>query len=347
MLNPKLRSALIFVLILCIFAVDTITDLEIAAAVFYVVVVLLAVGRAPTRGVIALAGLCVVLTLLSFMLTPSGDHEAGLINASISIAAIGITTYLAIKMVAAEAAAHEARAQLARMARVTSLGALTGSIAHEVNQPLAAIVTSGNAGLRWLDQDPPNLEKARRAIDRIVADANRASDVITRIRRLARSEPPRRDRFSFNEAIKEAVALAQGEIDQNRISLRLNLADDLPPVWADRVQIQQVLGNLILNAIEAMRAVPDHERHMIISSTRTASEEIEFAIADSGVGLSPHTFEHLFDAFWTTKEGGMGMGLTISRSIIETHGGHLRAAANSPRGATFQFALPLSEGSEA
>lgn len=341
--RPRLRAAAIVALLAGIFAFDTVTNLEIAGAVFYVVVILLAIGLLSARGVVALAGFCVVLTLVSFALTPAGAHGAGLANSAISIAAIGITAYLGVKRAAAEAAAYEARSQLVRMARVTSLAALTASIAHEVNQPLAAVVTSANAGLRWLGQDPPNLDKARLALDRIVADANRASAVIARIRGLARRELPRRDRLNLNEVIAEAVSLARQEVDRNSISLHMELAADLPRVLADRIQIQQVLGNLLLNAIEAMEAVPVPRRRLDVRSFREAPGRVAFAVEDSGVGLPAEILEHLFEAFWTTKQGGMGMGLAISRSIVESHGGHIAAAARLRGGAVFQVSLPSAD----
>ncbi|MBB4097431.1 sensor histidine kinase [Sphingomonas kyeonggiensis] len=336
-----LQAAAIVGLMIGIFVADTVTDLEIAAAVFYIVIILLAVGRFPRRNVIALAGLCILLTLVSSTLTAGGSREAGIVNMAISTSAIGITTWLALRMVAAEAAAHEARAQLVRIARVTSLGELTASIAHEVNQPLAGIVTSGNACLRWLGQDPPNIEKARASAERVLSDANRAGAVIQRVRSLARHESPKRDRTNLNEIIVEAVALAQAELDRHDIGMRLELAEALPPVQADRVQLQQVIGNLLLNAMEALAQVPQAERQIVIAST-LEDRDVLISVADTGNGLAASTREHLFDAFWTTKEGGTGIGLTISRAIVEAHGGHIRADANSARGAIFKVRLPVA-----
>lgn len=339
-LRSWLRSISIAALTLGIFVADTITDLEIAAAVFYIVVILLVVRQFHRRSVIALAGLCVALTLLSSMLTTGGSREAGIINIAISVSAISITTWLALKTVAAEAAVHEARAQLVRIARVTSLGELTASIAHEVNQPLAGIATSGNASMRWLKQSPPNIEKAIRSIERIIGDANRASEVIQRIRSLARSEAPRRERIDVNEAVAEAVALARSEIEQNGITLETSLAERLPPVLADRIQLQQVIGNLLLNAIEAMADVPQSRRSLNIASSSDGPGVVTISVADSGVGMDAATQDHLFEAFWTTKGGGTGLGLTISRSIVEAHGGRIWASANAPRGAIFHMSLP-------
>ncbi|HKR88815.1 MAG TPA: ATP-binding protein [Phenylobacterium sp.] len=341
--RPRMRAAAIAALLVGIFVFDTGTNLEIAGAVFYVVVILLAIGLLSTRGVVALAAFCVLLTLVSFALTPSGARGAGLANSAISIAAIGITAYLGVKRAAAEAAAYEARSQLVRMARMTNLGAFTASIAHEVNQPLAAVVTSANASLRWLDQDPPNLDRARRSVDRIIADANRASAVIARLRGLARREPPRRERINLNEVIAEAVTLARQELGRNGISLQLDLATDVPPVLADRIQMQQVLGNLLLNAIEAMEAVPVARRGLEVRSFQEGSGRVAFAVEDSGVGLPAEMQAHLFEAFWTTKPGGMGMGLAICQSIVESHGGHIAAAPRLRGGAVFQVSLPAEE----
>lgn len=339
-----LRAVVLAALLATVFAADTATDFEIAAPVFYVAVVLLAVRWLPTYGVVALSALCIALTIMSFAFTRSGAHTAGLINGGISISAIVLVTYLGIRMLDAEAATHVARAQLTRIARVSSLGVLTTSIAHEVNQPLTAVVTSGEAALRWLGQDPPNLDKARRAIERANSDANRASDVIVRIRGLAKGEPPHKSWVDLNDAVVEAVGLAQAEINRNDVTLRMNLADDLPLVLADKIQVQQVIGNLVLNALEAMQGASSPTLNLVVSTVRTPSDEALVAVADSGVGLPQDALEQLFDACWTTKKGGIGMGLTISRSIVEAHDGRIWAIPNSPSGAIFQFTLPA--GSE-
>ncbi|WP_413988138.1 sensor histidine kinase [Labrys okinawensis] len=340
--RPGLRAAMILILLGCVFVADTVTDYEIAFAVFYIVVILLAIGFLSTRGVIVLAGVCVALTVLSLFLTRRGMFEAGLLNCGISVAAIGITTYLVLQTVAAQASAFEAQTQLARVARLTSLGALTASIAHEVNQPLAAIVTSGDACRRWLDREPPNLEKARQAADRIINDANRASDVIIRVRGLARSELPHREALDFNDVIKESLAQAQAEIERNSISIRLRLADGLPPILADRIQVQQVIGNLLLNAMEAMHDMPTFKRELEVASFIDNAGMATITVADSGIGIKPAELERLFDAFWTTKEGGMGIGLSISRTIIEAHGGSISVSSKPRMGATFRVSLPVA-----
>jgi len=335
---PMVTAALAIV----IFIADTVTDLEIAIAVFYVAVVLISVSFCHTRGVVLVSIGCIGLTVLSYFLTSNGSPHSGLANLAISLTAIGATAYLALKMASAEVAAHEARAHLFHIARITTLGELTASIAHEINQPLAAVVTSGSASLRWLGGQPPNLEKAAQAVERMVKEANRASDVIGRIRGLAKKVPPQRNRLDINEAVREVIILIRSDIEQNNITLRTQLSDGLPSVYGDRVQLQQVILNLILNAIEAMIKVGEQKRELLISSMKENSKNVLVAIHDTGVGLEQGKPEQLFDAFYTTKQEGMGMGLTISRSIIETHGGRLWVTPKVPRGAIFQFTLPAA-----
>lgn len=340
--NPKsaFTLAAISLAMACIFVADTVTDYAIAAAAFYTAVILVATRVLSSKAVVALACLCVMLTLISFFMTRSGAYEVGIVNTGISIVAIGVTAYLSLRMVAAKEEALEARDRLLRIARVITLGQLSASIAHEVNQPLAAVVASGGACARWLAQDPPNLDKARRALDRIVSDANRASEVIARIRALSKGEAPRRQPFDLKAAILEIVTLSRGEIERGGITLQLDLYDDMPSVFADRVQVQQVISNLVLNASEALadRALP--ERSLRISASEADPDTVVLAVADSGAGLTPNAREHLFDAFWTTKEGGMGLGLTISQTIVEANGGQISALPRPGGGTVFEVRLP-------
>ena len=243
-----------------LFIADTATSYEVAAAVFYTLFILTAASALSRRALIAFTVFCITMTVLSFVFTPHGDYRAGLVNTGISIVAIVVTAYLVLKMEAAKAAAHEAQAQLMRIARVKSLEGLTTSIAHEVNQPLAAIVTSGQACQRWLGQDPPNLDRARQALDRILSGAGRASSIIARVRSLTKGEPPHKSEFDFNKAILEVVALSQSEMERSKILLTTDLSAGLSPAFADRVQIQQVVGNLVLNAIEAITSALTPER---------------------------------------------------------------------------------------
>jgi C4-dicarboxylate-specific signal transduction histidine kinase len=245
----------------------------------------------------------------------------------------------------AEEALQKAQAELAHVTRLTTLGELTASIAHEVNQPLAAIVTSSNTSLRWLASQPPNLEKTRQALGRIIKDGNRASEVISRIRALVKNAPPRKDWVDVNEIIVEVIGLARSEVNRNRIFLKSQLSSDLPLVLGDRVQLQQVILNLIINGVEAMGRLMEGPRELLVSSGKDKANGLLVAVRDTGVGIESANLNQLFDAFFTTKAEGMGMGLAISRSIIEAHGGRLWATANSPRGAVFQFILPTGDKS--
>jgi PAS domain S-box-containing protein len=233
----------------------------------------------------------------------------------------------------------EAQAELAHVTRVTTLGELTASIAHEISQPLAAVVTNADASLRWLSGDSPDLDEARDAIRRITRDGRRAGSVISQMRSLFKKAGTTKDRLDLNEAIEEVVVLTESETRRNKVALRKELAADLPPVLGDRVQLQQVLVNLILNAIEAMATVEDRQRDLVISTQLGEGDDIRVAVRDSGPGFDPQNAERIFDAFHTTKPGGLGIGLSISRSIVESHGGRLWAISNEGPGATFQFTL--------
>jgi PAS domain S-box-containing protein len=242
-----------------------------------------------------------------------------------------------------EVSLREVQTELAHVSRVTTLGEMAASIAHEVNQPLAGIVTNANSSLRWLAGDSPNLAEACEAIRRIVRDGNRASNVVSRMRGLFKKASTAKERFDMNGAIEEVVVLTQGEVRRNKVVIRMELAADLPPVVGDRVQLQQVLMNLILNAFEAMSAVENRERDLLIKTHCDQGAAVRVALQDSGIGLDPKNLERIFDPFHTTKPGGLGMGLSISRSIIEAHGGRLWAKASLPLGAAFEFTVPIHE----
>ncbi len=244
----------------------------------------------------------------------------------------------------AEEQLNLARAELARVTRVTTVGELTAAIAHEVNQPLTGLVTSGNACLRWLAGETPDLEAARRAVERMINDGSRAGEVIGRIRAMVRKSPPRRDTLNINETIMEVIALIRSEVQRNCISLRTELSNDLPLVPGDRIQLQQVVLNLIVNAIEAMSGVSHLQRELSVASVQDGSNGVLVTVRDSGTGLDRTSLDRLFEAFYTTKADGMGMGLAISRTIIEAHGGQLWAAPNEPQGAIFRFRLPTDGG---
>jgi NO-binding membrane sensor protein with MHYT domain/nitrogen-specific signal transduction histidine kinase len=239
----------------------------------------------------------------------------------------------------AEEALRQAQADLAHVNRVTTMGELTASLAHEVNQPIAAAVTNANTCLRWLTRDHPDLEEARAAAIRIVKDGTRATEIISRVRLLFKKGTPEWELVDVNEVIREMIVLLRGEATRYSISFRTELATDLPQVMGDRVQLQQVFMNLMLNGIEAMKDV-EGTRELAIKSQRAENEHILVSVSDTGVGLPPQQPDQIFNAFFTTKVQGTGMGLSISRSIVESHGGRLWAAANSGRGATFHLTLP-------
>ena len=239
-----------------------------------------------------------------------------------------------------EAALGKLRSELARVGRVTSLGALTASIAHEVNQPLAGIVTNASTCLRMLAAEPPNIDGARETARRTLRDGNRASEVITRLRGLFSRNDPRNELVDLNDAVREVIALSAGELRRNGVKLRSQLADDLPPVTGDRVQLQQVILNLLVNASEAMSGVDDRPRQLEIRTAVDEGDRVRLSVQDAGTGIAAESAGALFDAFYTTKSGGMGIGLSISRSIIDSHEGHIWAAPNAGPGATFSFSLP-------
>jgi PAS domain S-box-containing protein len=242
----------------------------------------------------------------------------------------------------AEEARLDAQNTLAHANRVTTMGHLTAWIAHEVNQPIAATVTNAQAALRWLDSQPPDLEEVRQTLARIVKDGNRAGDVIGRIRDLIKRAPAREDRLDINGAIRDVIALTRGEAVKNGVLMHTELLDGLPLIQGDRVQLQQVILNLIINAVQAMSSISEGKRELLINTAKAESGGVLVAVRDSGPGLAPTALDHMFDAFYTTKSGGMGVGLAICRSIIEAHGGRVWATPNTPQGAVFQFNLPCA-----
>jgi PAS domain S-box-containing protein len=242
--------------------------------------------------------------------------------------------------VQASEALRQTQSDLARINRVTTMGELTASLAHEVNQPIAAAITDANTCLRWLNRDHPDVEEARQAASRTVKDATRAAEIISRTRLLFKKGTPQSEPVDINEIIREMVALMRSEVTRYSISVRTELAADIPQIAGDRVQLQQVVMNLMMNAIDAMKEV-DGTRQIAIKSQRAQDEQLVVSVSDTGVGLPPHQADQIFNAFFTTKLHGTGMGLRISRSIVESHGGRLWAADNPPRGASFSLTLPM------
>ncbi len=244
-----------------------------------------------------------------------------------------------------EEALGKARAQLAHVTRVMSLGALTASIAHEVNQPLSGIITNASTCLRMLDADPPNVDGARETARRTIRDGHRASDVISRLRALFSRKDSATELVDLNEATREVIALSLSELQRNRVIVKPELADELPIVAGDRVQLQQVILNLLRNASDAMSSVDDRPRQLLIRTEHDADRGVRLSVQDAGVGFAPESINKLFDSFYTTKSNGMGIGLSVSRSIIENHQGRLWATSNDGPGATFSFSIPsVAEG---
>jgi len=276
-----------------------------------------------------------VLGVMEFFSHEIRQPDLELLN---MMATIGSQLGQFIERKRAEDALRHAQMELAHVTRVATLGEMSASIAHEINQPLAAVVTNANACLRWLAAN--NLEATRESAEQIIADGHRAGEIINRIRALAKKAPSRKDWLDINETVREVIALARSEVDRNRVALHIQLPDDVPRVLGDRIQLQQVILNLMINAIEAMSGAGAGPRDLLIRSGAAESQHVLVSVRDSGPGIDPKSFHHLFEAFYTTKPRGMGMGLAICRSIIEAHGGKLWATANDDRGATFQFKLP-------
>ena len=248
---------------------------------------------------------------------------------------------LEIKVSERTAALMQTQAELARLSRALSMGELTASIAHEVNQPLAAVVANGHACLQWLSATPPNLEKARQSTERIIQDGTRAGDVLGRIRALFRKEQPAKQWLAVNVLIEELVGFLRHEAAGRHIVIRTDLAEAMPLIKADRVQLQQVVLNLIINAMDAITNTTASRKEIVIRSSRNSSDEAVVAVEDCGTGINPEIAAKIFDPFFTTKPQGIGMGLSISRSIIESHEGSLWASANPRGGAIFEFAVPI------
>ena len=334
-------------LAIAIFIFDTVTPYEIAAASLQVVVVLLSLRFYRKRGVIfvsvacaALSILSAVLTIVSYVPTAGSTFSLGVINTSISLTAIAATAYLALATETARQTAERAQAHLAHVARLTTLGELSASIAHELNQPLTAVITNANASTRWIRNDPPNLQKVTSSIESIVEDARRASEIIARIRALTTRAEPQNAWVDINAEIQEVLVLIQSQLNENRIVVRAELDNGLPSVFGDRIQLQQVVLNLIINAIDAIGAAQTEPREIRIRSRKTRPSGVEISIQDTGGGLTTTDVNQIFDAFFSTKTGGMGIGLSICRSIIEAHHGRIWAEQAQPSGAVLHFTLP-------
>jgi signal transduction histidine kinase len=351
MINARLSSKILPVataaLTLAIFTGDSLTPPECAVCGLYPIAVLLAGRFCRARNLLAFAGACVGLTALAQIIAggmafgPRHITSIALFNSAVSSTAIGLATYLVLRGRSAEAAYQRAKADLERLNRITVMGELTAAIGHEVNQPIAAMVTNAGACLRWLSHDVPDLDMARMAASRIVRDGTRAADIIDRIRQVFRNEDSDRQMIDLNTLARETIDLLRNEASRHAISVHEHLAEALPRVAGDRIQLQQVIVNLVANGIDAMRHVRG-PRELTVTSSQTPDGSVLLAIADTGVGLPPEQLDQLFKPFFTTKPQGTGMGLAISRSIIEGHHGKLWAVPDARRGAVFQFSLPLA-----
>jgi C4-dicarboxylate-specific signal transduction histidine kinase len=240
----------------------------------------------------------------------------------------------------AEDAVRVAQSDLARIARLVTVGEMTASIAHEINQPLGAIVANGNAGLRWLARATPDLDEARAALKRIVNEGHRAGQVIGSIRSMFKKDGRTKAPHDVNDVVREVLTLVRSEVENQRVAVRTELTDELPRVLADRVQLQQVILNLVTNAIDAMGSLNGRARVLRLRSERHAGDSVMVTVEDTGTGIDRENMNRIFEAFFTTKPHGMGMGLSICRSIVESHGGRLSAARGHPHGAVFQVVLP-------
>lgn len=327
-----------------IFIVDTVTRLETAVAVLYVAVLLMVANRSSAKALLWITAACAGLTLLSFALVhghPAADTGPAWVRCLISLSAIGITSLLALRGKRATQALLEAQAQLAHASRITTLGELAASIAHEVNQPLAAIANNSGAGLRWLQRPDPELGEACDSLRRVAEDAHRASEVVARIRALARKEDAVRQSLCVDALISDTLSLVRGELSRHRVRARLALAAGEARVLADPVQIQQVLINLLINACQAMAGVAPKARELYIESS-VQGPWLSVSIRDGGSGIPVAVLPSLFTPFFTTRKDGLGMGLSICRSLIQAHGGRIWASNAAQGGACFMFRLPLA-----
>jgi signal transduction histidine kinase len=283
--------------------------------------------------------------------TMEDAHEDGTLDRNaLALAIAGFTLADLVALFAsvskrkrADEALRQTQADLAHIQRVTTMGELAASISHEVMQPLGAVVTNAQTALRWLGAQPLDLDEVRQALGRAVKDGRRAAEIIGRIRTLIKKEPLRKDALEVNEAIVEVVAVTRGEMMKNNVSVQTQLAEGLPLIQGDRVQLQQVILNLILNAVEAMSGIREGSRGLLIGTGKDASDRVLVTVQDSGPGLNPESCERLFESFYTTKPGGMGMGLSICRSIVEAHGGRIWSTPNAGPGVTVQFTLPIND----
>ena len=342
---------LTFAAAIAIFVADTVTSLDITVATLFVAVVLMASRFLSPRGIFLVGLGCIALTLLSWYLAPpAATVLVTVINQFISMGAIALVTLIAHQAMQSDQALFDSERRvrdvqmtLAHANRLTTMGELVASISHELKQPIGATVTNAEAGLQWLDASPPNLDRARQSFERIIKDAARANAIIVQTRELSKRSVPRKERLQINDVIAEVVNLLQHELTKHGVAVETRLSRQLPVVEADRIQVQQVVLNLVMNAVEAMSTSNEAPRRLVIESAINESGDVLVTVADNGPGFAEENAGRLFEAFYTTKASGTGMGLAICRSIVENHGGQLWADTNTnkaARGSVFRFTLP-------
>lgn len=354
--NPTLTLTLAGVLALVVFVIDTFGHLATAIMVLYVIVVMLAATVLSRRGTLAVAAGCIVLTIIAYVFGHTeGPSYSAIGRCVLACVAIATTTYLTLRLQAntvrleaqvheldaAHEALHRSMTELAHATRVTMLGELAASIAHEVSQPIAAIVTNGDATLRWLRRDTPEIGEACEIVEAMIRDARRASDIIRRIRALAQKREPAFVPIDINAVVSEAMDLVNREVHQYGAHVDLELAHGPLIVRGDRVQLQQVVINLLINGLQAMTSIKDRPRVLAVRTYTDDRGRVMIAVQDSGVGVTPDNAAKLFHAFYTTKADGMGMGLSICRSIVEAHDGMIDCVASVQPGARMEITLPL------
>jgi signal transduction histidine kinase len=331
-----------------IFLLDTVTSVDISISVLYVTLVLVVRRTGAVKDILFAGMMCFFLTIISYAVTagfsPAKPQEAGLLNVIISLFAITSVTYLSVGIAQSETRARKARDQVSRTMLGISINELATSVVHEINQPLGAIVANVAAARRWLTMTPIEIVEARAAMDAAVRDAQRAADVIAGLRRLFATCLSDKRTFDLLELIKDTVNILRPELNEHRINITMQFSQKSLPVDGDRTLLQQVFVNLFTNAIEAMEGTEIRERALIVT-TSLKGDRVEVLVRDSGTGISPETLDHIFDPFYSTKPKGLGIGLAITRSIIEAHGASLRAFSNTPSGTVIAITLPKSESS--
>jgi C4-dicarboxylate-specific signal transduction histidine kinase len=338
--------------VLVIFAADTFTHSEIAFSVLYVGVILLSARFINARSLLGVTAVCIGLAILSYLVTFRGEFSTiGIANLVISIAAIGVSSFLALQNEAAHTAVREtedklrqAQVELAHINRNSTLGELAASISHEVNQPLAAIMTNSEVCLRLLGQDSADRDELRALMADVISSSRRAGEIIQRVRALTKKADLKREPVDVNELLRDSIALIQRESDRRGISLHRDLAETLPPVLGDRIHLQQVIVNLMVNGMEAIESANASLRRLSVRSSQSSAGEIVLTVEDSGIGIPSNDAARVFDAFFTTKPNGMGMGLAICKTIVEAHGGRISAGPGAASGATLQVVLPVYSG---